>query len=1066
MKMRIIGRFLIWFLAGPVFLLTIAILIVYVKQDAIIQSQISKLNASFKGQISAGDIHLDPFSNFPDISLKVDDVIVKESKTKDISPILDVADIYFGFNLWDLVTGDYDIHSIIIEDGFVDLVLHTDGKTNLENALATANESEISEALDIHLHKIQLKNLDIHQREEATNLDIETLIYWANGGFNTIDEQIAAHVDSEFELNVIDDGDTTYFKHKHFEFNTDLIYNETNGVLAFKPSRIAMEHGDFQLEGSIDTKNDMTLDIAVKGTKPSFDMFIAFAPAEIIPVLERYENAGQIYFNAILRGPATNGRQPFIDATFGANEAYLENSAVKKRIDHMGFTGHFTNGEERSLKTMEFSMTDITATIEKGNFVGDILIKNFEAPEIEMSMDADFDIPFVVGFLNLENVEDAKGTVEMNLKFHDVIDLENPENALNELNQAYFAELKIENLTFNSSQLATPLKDFDAHLEMNGKKAQLDKFNLEMGNSRLAITGYLSDLPAIVHHSPTPVSAHLEIKSNVLDIAELTDYSEKDSTGMDERIENLSLAFSFNALGNAFTEYKHLPKGEFFIDDLYADLKHYPHTLHDFHADVMVKDNDLKIVDFTGQIDESDFHFNGLIHDYSFWMQDELNGDVELDITLKSNLLKFDNLFAYQGENHVPKDYRHEEIDGFELHMESSLHYKSNALYSIDLQLDKLTGKMHVHQLRFENFNGRFHFEDEHLIVSNFRGKMGRTQFQIDLNYYLGEDEAIKKRDNTFTLNSDFIDFDALSNFESKESSATKTEALYERTTQDVAEHSEAFNLYELPFTDMQFNVNVGHFIYHRIDLKNTVAQLRTTHDHYLYLDTVSLDAAGGHIAINGYFNGSDPGHIYLKPHIKLTDLDLDKLLFKFENFGQDAVVSENLHGKLTASITGNIRVYPDFVVDLDQSEVHLDVQVIEGRLENYDPVLIMSDYFGDKDLTSIKFDTLKNHMDITNGTITIPNMTIESTLGHMDISGTQDMDDNIDYYVRIPWSLVKSASRNKIFETKENESKTEDEIVELDPDKKVKYLNINITGTFGDYKIKTGKDKSQKKNK
>ena len=752
-------RILFWAVTAPTALLSAILLFAYLRQDAIVQSQISALNADYIGRITVGDVHLAPFTNFPDISLKVDNVAVHESKNSDDAPILNVADIYVGFNILDLLVGDYDIHSLIVEDGFVDLVIHSDGTTNLKNALATSAESEGGKPLDVHLHKIELKNLDIHQREEATNLDIETFIYWAKGGFNTIQSQIAAHIDSEFELNVIDNGDTTYFKHKHFEFHTDLVFDETTGMLSFKPSGIRMEHGDFQLEGSIDTKNDMTLDISVKGTKPSFDMFIAFAPAELIPVLERYENAGKIYFKTTLEGPTTNGRQPFIDATFGANEAYLENSSVKKRIDHMGFAGHFTNGKKRTFETMEFSMTDITASLEKGNFVGNILVKNFEAPEIEMQLDAYFDIPFIVGFLNLTEIEDAKGSVEMKLKFQDIIDLENPEKALNELNQAYFAELKIENLTFNSSELASPLKDLDAHLEMNGKKAQLDKFNLVMGNSNLSITGYLSDLPAIVHHTATPVNAHLEIKSNVLDVAELTSYSAEDSTGMDERIENLSLAFSFNALGNAFTEYKHLPKGEFFIDDLYADLKHYPHTLHDFHADVLVKDYDLKIVDFTGVIDESDFHFNGLIHDYSFWMQDELNGDVDLDITLKSDLLKFDNLFAYQGENHVPKDYRHEEIEGFELHLKSRLHYKMNELKDIDVQLVKLAGKMHVHPLRFENFNGGFHFEDEHLVVTDFKGKMGRTQFDIDMNYYLGEDEAIKKRDNSFSLKSDFIDF-------------------------------------------------------------------------------------------------------------------------------------------------------------------------------------------------------------------------------------------------------------------------------------------------------------------
>jgi hypothetical protein len=86
--------------------------------------------------------------------------------------------------------------------------------------------------------------------------------------------------------------------------------------------------------------------------------------------------------------------------------------------------------------------------------------------------------------------------------------------------------------------------------------------------------------------------------------------------------------------------------------------------------------------------------------------------------------------------------------------------------------------------------------------------------------------------------------------------------------------------------------------------------------------------------------------------------------------------------------------------------------------------------------------------------------MTIKSTLGHLDISGSQDMDGNIDYYARIPWSLVKGAARNKLFGSKNNDATAEDEIVELDAEKKIKYLNLNITGTLADYSIKTKKAK------
>ena len=64
--------------------------------------------------------------------------------------------------------------------------------------------------------------------------------------------------------------------------------------------------------------------------------------------------------------------------------------------------------------------------------------------------------------------------------------------------------------------------------------------------------------------------------------------------------------------------------------------------------------------------------------------------------------------------------------------------------------------------MRFENFKGQFHYEDEHLMIQDFHGKIGRTIFDLDLNYYLGKNEQIRKRDNHFGLKANYIDFDQL----------------------------------------------------------------------------------------------------------------------------------------------------------------------------------------------------------------------------------------------------------------------------------------------------------------
>ncbi len=247
--------------------------------------------------------------------------------------------------------------------------------------------------------------------------------------------------------------------------------------------------------------------------------------------------------------------------------------------------------------------------------------------------------------------------------------------------------------------------------------------------------------------------------------------------------------------------------------------------------------------------------------------------------------------------------------------------------------------------------------------------------------------------------------------------------------------------------------------------LKNISGKFRTTKNHYIHIDTLELNSVGGDFKLSGYFNGSDPKHIYFKPNLSIQNADIYRLAYKFENFGQDQVLSENLHGKLTSTITGNVRLYPDMVPDLDQSEIRMNVKILDGKLENYEPMSMFSDYIGDKNLKKIRFDTLQNKIDIDKGKIVIPNMTIESTLGHIEFSGTHDSKHNIEYYLRIPWKTAKKAALYKIFGNKKKVDSIsgEEDIIKADKTKRTRYLNLKIIGNMEDYDISLGKKKKAK---
>ena len=258
-------RILLVLIFLPILLLGGLFLYVQSNQAEIIKGEIAKLNQEHEGLITVGDSELTLLGNFPDVSIKVYDVRIYETKAEGAPIIMDVEDVYIGFNLWDIVGGNYDIQSLLVEEGVFNIIIHENNTTNIQNSLASTADTE-SPTTNIHLKKIKFKNLDVHTLDEATNTDVEKFIYSGKGGFSVKDSIIAGHIDTELELNVIKNGDTTFIKKKHFEIHTDVTYNEYTGILNIEPSGIVMENGDFELEGSIDIKNDVDLDLSIQGT--------------------------------------------------------------------------------------------------------------------------------------------------------------------------------------------------------------------------------------------------------------------------------------------------------------------------------------------------------------------------------------------------------------------------------------------------------------------------------------------------------------------------------------------------------------------------------------------------------------------------------------------------------------------------------------------------------------------------------------------------------------------------------------------------------------------------------
>jgi hypothetical protein len=514
-----------------------------------------------------------------------------------------------------------------------------------------------------------------------------------------------------------------------------------------------------------------------------------------------------------------------------------------------------------------------------------------------------------------------------------------------------------------------------------------------------------------------------------------------------------------------------LPKGRFRIANLSASFRRYPHAFHNFGAELMINDTALLLRKFAGRVDSSDLLFSGRVNNYALWFDKVKRGRTRIAFDLKSQRLALNELLGRRSRRYVPKDYAHEIFSNIWLRSKTELRYDSVFRFA-NIKIANISGELTKHPYRLEGIHGNIKFSADHFVkIDTLQGKVGNSDFNLSMRLYTGKDSARSMKENYLHFASRFLDVNQLTNY--VETAVTETNTPPARDAKPAgtasagasavsASHAGSYNIFLIPFINFNATVDIARVRYRRLRFNNISTRLRMMANQQLYLDTFGIEAAGGKIGARAHFNGSNPDRIYLRSRLRVENVDLEKLMLKLDYLGQDYTINKNIKGRLSGQVKCYLRIYPDLTPVMDQSQAQIDVSIYDGELDNFTPLQAMSSYFKDKNLNKVRFDTLRNKLSFQNNTLSIPSMNINSSLGFLEISGTQALNKQMEYYLRIPLKLVTQVGFRKLFGKKQEEVDPDqvDAIQYRDKDKKIHFINLKITGTPDDYKMGLGKAK------
>ena len=186
-----------------------------------------------------------------------------------------------------------------------------------------------------------------------------------------------------------------------------------------------------------------------------------------------------------------------------------------------------------------------------------------------------------------------------------------------------------------------------------------------------------------------------------------------------------------------------------------------------------------------------------------------------------------------------------------------------------------------------------------------------------------------------------------------------------------------------------------------------------------------------------------------LKAKLLANNINVTQFFEQVENFGQEVLMDENVKGSLQAQIL--INAYWDQYGNYldDQLHVMAGVAIENGELVKFKMLEDFSTYVNVKDLRRIKFVNMENYFEVTDNTLYIPAMFIQSNALNLTLSGSHTFNNEIDYNLKVNAGQVLA-----------NRFKSHDKSLKPKKARRRGFFNLhyNISGTMEDFVFESNK--------
>ncbi len=465
----------------------------YSNQTIIKNYVLEKINEQLIAKIAIQEIDLELFSQFPKVSLDLKGVKISDP-IQDKKYLLTAQHIFIGFNLYDIISKNYNIKLITLDSGNCNL--YTDKKGHKNFDIIKHNNSD-DENIFLQLEQVQINKMALHY------LDLESIQEYKirlnnvklSGSFNNVKEDITCS--GKMFVEQLKTGSITLIKNKNVDLDFVLGIDSKKEMFTIKEGSIRMGELKLDAQGNIKNgKKNIFVNVSFSARQLSIESLLSMMPFKLNAIAE-YESSGDIYFNGFVKGNIDKQEQPNIEIDFGIKNGKLNRSINNLSIQNINCKGHFSNGKKRKMETALLELKSVSMQLKDGTISGNLRVTNFAQPFIDTDFKGHLDASQLISLFNNKNISRANGEVNFNLILHGKLtDFSNKNNWGNTQSAGSF-DIDLQHVKFNNNP--KEIESLKASLTLNQNDVTINSFTSTLQKSDIAIKGkFINVIPYIL----------------------------------------------------------------------------------------------------------------------------------------------------------------------------------------------------------------------------------------------------------------------------------------------------------------------------------------------------------------------------------------------------------------------------------------------------------------------------------------------------------------------------------------------------------------------------------------